>query len=207
MLESVKSCPICKKHVYIYICEYSVWFWVDSVMPLYLPWSLRNGPGLYWYCWVFWKVRVSRKINLTQANVTSKHDTKLCCKRSPAGRARGVGGRHTVSWCSLSPSCELSKSEMPVAPSAMFWKKMLSYWMQDVKTYKSQNHVFSCSVTPLKRSVLINQPVLGEVRFMSVTWHRVYCAASTHAPSKKRKKGFTIERANQQGIKYHRQVH
>lgn len=68
-------------------------------------------------------------------------------------------------------------------------KKMLSYWMQDVKTYKSRNHVFSCSVTPLKRSVLINQPVLGEVRFMSVTWHRVYCAASTHAPSKNEERG------------------
>lgn len=101
--------------------------------------------------------------------------------------------RHTVSWCSLSPSCELSKSEMPVAPSAIFWKKMLSYWMQDVKTYKSRNHVFSCSVTPLKRSVLINQPVRGEVRFMSVTWHRVYCAAPTHAPSKNEERGLPLK--------------
>lgn len=190
MLESVKSCPICKKHVYINICEYSVWFWVDNVMPLYLPWSLRNGPGLYWYCWVLWKVRVSRKINLTQANVTSKHDTKLCCKRSPAGR--GGGDTHSFLVLTFSKLWTV-KVWNARGIECNILKKMLSYWMQDVKTYKSRNHVFSCSVTPLKRSVLINQPVLGEVRFMAVTWHRVYCAASTHAPSKNEERGLPLK--------------
>lgn len=119
MLESVKSCPICKKHVYIYICEYSVWFWVDNVMPLYLPRSLRNGPGLYWYCWVFWN---GQGVTEDQSHSGKRH-IHTWHKVMLQTQSRRAGGRHTVSWCSLSPSCELSKSEMPVAPSAIFWKK------------------------------------------------------------------------------------